>query len=145
MRDNNNSGPCDLAPKEPKMLNSFSSFATVEPSVFQVPKALHKLMDFAYWGPGFSITSQDTSEKSAWKSRRRMTLSSFWHILVFLKAKFEPIFYFFQKRLSADALMGVVYSSVSVIISLNSLPLFIIHLLSVRMKYFMGINELHTW
>ncbi|TKC43056.1 hypothetical protein EI555_007659 [Monodon monoceros] len=47
------------------MLNRFSSFVTVEPSVFQVPKALYKLLDSAYWGPGFSITSQDTSEKSA--------------------------------------------------------------------------------
>ncbi|KAB0397040.1 hypothetical protein E2I00_018241 [Balaenoptera physalus] len=46
------------------MLNSFSSFVTVEPSLFQVPKTLYKLMDSAYWGPGFSITSQDTSEKS---------------------------------------------------------------------------------
>lgn len=129
------------------MLNSFSSSATVEPSVFQVPKALHKLMDSAYWGPGFSITSQDTAEKSAWKSRRRMTLPSFWHILVFLKAKFEPIFFFFfsKKTISRCLNWSYVYSSVSVIISLNSPPLFIIHLLSVRMRYFMGINELHTW
>ncbi|XP_066233497.1 GA-binding protein subunit beta-2 isoform X6 [Saccopteryx leptura] len=31
----------------------------------KVPKALHKLIDSAYWGTGFSITSQDTSKKSA--------------------------------------------------------------------------------
>ncbi|KAG5215248.1 hypothetical protein MG293_001343 [Ovis ammon polii] len=39
-------------------------FAVVE-GVAEVPKALCKLMDSAYWGPGFSITSQDASEKSA--------------------------------------------------------------------------------
>uniref|UniRef100_A0A8C6ARL2 GA binding protein transcription factor subunit beta 2 n=1 Tax=Monodon monoceros TaxID=40151 RepID=A0A8C6ARL2_MONMO len=39
-------------------------FTMVE-EVAEVPKALYKLLDSAYWGPGFSITSQDTSEKSA--------------------------------------------------------------------------------
>uniref|UniRef100_A0A8D0MEW9 GA binding protein transcription factor subunit beta 2 n=1 Tax=Sus scrofa TaxID=9823 RepID=A0A8D0MEW9_PIG len=39
-------------------------FTMVE-EVAEVPKALYKLMDSAYWGSGFSITSQDASEKSA--------------------------------------------------------------------------------
>jgi hypothetical protein len=54
--DSNSSGPCDLAPKETKMFNSFSSPVTVQLFVFQVPKALYKLMDSACWGPRFSIT-----------------------------------------------------------------------------------------